>query len=139
MIITGAPLNIRYPAILPKDTNLASALTVLAHLIVPEFVYSGTPIEFSNTAAFKFTILSKPLSIVGTVDEVINNLNMCVSFIREGTTYTYLLYPALPNDALFHPLYQGETIEPEFTITVSGRTGVSNYACDGFQLVLREL
>ena len=139
MIITGANSHVRSPAVIPLEQNLPSPLSALASLIVPEFVFNGTLIELNNTAAFKFTILSGPLNILGGADECKNNLNMSVSFVRDGVTYTYLLYPALPNDSLFIPLYQGETIEQEFTPQIRPRAGTDTYICDGFQFILLNL
>lgn len=139
MIITGANSHVRTTAIIPADVNIPGALSALAQLIVPEFVFNGWLIEFDNTAQFKFTILSGPLNILGGADECKNKFNMSVSFVREGTTYTYLLYPALPNDALYIPLYQGETIEQQFKIQIRPRAGTTQYNCDGFSLILLNL
>lgn len=139
MIITGANSHVRTPAVVPTTSALPTALSSLAELIVPEFVFNGFQVDFNNTAAFKFTILSGPLNILGGADECKVKFNMSVSFVRDGTTYTYLLYPALPNDSLFIPLYQGETIEQEFTLQIRPRAGTDQYNCDGFRLILLNL
>lgn len=139
MIITGANSHVRTVAVVPKDVNVPSALSSLAQLIVPEFVFNGFQIDFNNTAAFRFTILSGPLNILGGADECKNYFNMSVSFVRDGVIYTYLLYPTLPADSLFIPLYQGETIEQEFTLQIRPRAGTTQYNCDGFQLILLNL